>query len=76
MARGGSSFGSAVIQVSQGDLGPALWELARAQEIKLLPPRGMTEPGRSKERRQGTRYLFRKRKEVGWGEGHAGLVEE
>ena len=25
--------GSAVVQVSRGDLGPALWELVRAQEI-------------------------------------------
>ena len=31
-------------------------ELARAQEIILLPPRGMTKPRMSKGRRQGTKY--------------------
>ena len=35
MVRGGL----AVIQVSRGDFGPALWELVRAQEVRLNPPR-------------------------------------
>ena len=51
------------------------WGTGQGPRNKITPPRGMTKPRMSKGRRQGTKiyYAFLW---VGWGEGHAGLVEE
>ena len=62
MARGGSvvvQVGSAVIQVSRGDLGPALWELARAQEIKINPTAWHDEAQDVKRRKEAGYKILR-----------------
>ena len=48
--------GSAVVQVSRGDLGPALWELVRAQENRS-PTAGHDEAWKVKKEEAGYKRL-------------------